>query len=420
MARNQTVGVSLLRNLTVILLSMPGLAVAVEFNPSAFDGLPKSDRIAVVLAGLREHAALFENADIALSSIEEGIEPNNDRSRKDLKFRIVTFDRAYRFEQEMHLIPTNGKAYDELVKVTWDGKTSKIWTLVNAGPTPGLVILGEQPEQSALSTIWYFMEQLGLRWRNPPHDSFADVLENLTSNGKAEWDVQSVVKDLKPLIKISLNYAQLGQQYEYTIDPSHQFIITRSYFALATNGKEDLSVDFVTDGIQQIGNSYIPSRFTRTSKLTIREDEPHGSDVTVGEHVLRTVFEVRDCKLGAVAKNDITAAFYDKNVSTHVVDKIKNEAYMLESNGSRVMRPLLNSRTGRVSHPSEIDQLTTSTSLAANQPVGAILETEKNTPKSNVVGSVWIIGTIVTCIGVVVGLVFLRTAKRVAQPKKRF
>jgi len=321
--------------LAVVAASFLHVCVAADgtpFNSEVFDRMVKEDRLAVVLAGLRDHDGALNNSEFnvsltATTTIETGTSATRTR------FRLKSIGRKYFCEVEDTIAGINGGKGDYLrtSKTAWDGSVSQTWSFIQGNPHASGMISQTEPDSSGDAVVWLFTDQLGMR-RKDHSMSVADWIEDLIKQRKLEWDVQSFSDNQKPMVRITVGRPSRSR-YEYVVDPAHQFVIKRNSIFEGVPGEDLRKIDdIMTDEIHDVNDTWIPWRITRNTSLKGLSG--------------KMVFGVTECKLGKLTDADLSFSF---TPGTMVIDQTKGVAFDIQKDGSQRPLPLLNPKTGTVS-----------------------------------------------------------------------
>ncbi|HEX8523881.1 MAG TPA: hypothetical protein VF669_16625 [Tepidisphaeraceae bacterium] len=297
-------------------------AAGAPFDWPAFDKLPASDRLDIVLAGMRQHEAALRNLQLKLKEDWTTFGPNGPfHATRSVLLRMKGLQ--YYCEWERRL----GGEFDCKVRVCWDGQVCRLNSTRPSRPYPsGLV---QQTETDDLQKIW-FNDPLGIR-REDSRRTVCDWLKTIINERQIPYSVQSQRIEKRTFIQVSTGGTETLDRDVYFIDPEHDFMIQR-YQRFAAENPKQIDRETVVEESRQVGGTFVPWRVRRPQWIN-------------GKIYSQLDWEVESLSLEEPKDSELTLDFLP---GTHVRDAIEETVYVLQKDGSRKYLPSFNPRTGRI------------------------------------------------------------------------
>jgi thiol-disulfide isomerase/thioredoxin len=276
------------------------------FDPASFNRWSQNDRLALLLAGLREHERAFQNVHYQVEWT-----PNRPNTAS-VDFKRI--GEMYRYDY-----CRGGAApgpWEARTIASWDGKQQTWWHSFQENPlSSGLIQLGEL-DALAAQPAWWYSEQLGLRSWFPINCSVSDLIEGMHGNPNGSSTVQTVTEGGEPYIDFAFSLPYW--RYEYVVDSGHQFCIKHHYTFDGAEGRRTKDQDVTTDSMKMIAGTWVPSHVTH-------------EDFAGGE-TFKTEMTLTACEFGALIDKDLIVEFPPK---TRVFDQIQKVAFVVQANGKK-------------------------------------------------------------------------------------
>jgi hypothetical protein len=296
------------------------------FDEAAFNKLTVPDRLAVVVAGMREHESKLENVDLTITEA----------------WTSRYADKNVNMDRRIHFKRLGTKYWCEITAskrgrsiVSWDGQVA---TSFGESPgvkyTSGLVRHVESPD---LQEIWH-LDQLGSR-REYSGMNVADWISQVSEKQGITVDVKVSLELKRPCMVVELSDAE-HNRWTYVVDPSRDFIIMHKMTWINVPGHPIYkAVEALTNEAKEITGIWLPWKVTRTHRGA------------TGETITTITMAVKSFEARAAEDKEFIV---DLPPGTRVVNEVESIAYSVKADRTREMLPYYNPKTGRVLQPTTL------------------------------------------------------------------